>query len=42
MVSHAEATLREFCTSAIWLHQGQAHWFDSIDDALRAHKEHPV
>ncbi len=41
MVSHAEATLREFCTSAIWLHQGQAHWFDDIDDALRAHREHP-
>lgn len=42
MVSHAEATLREFCTSAIWLHQGQAHWFDSIDEALQAHKAHPV
>lgn len=41
MVSHAEATLREFCTSAIWLHRGQAHWFDAIDDALRAHKENP-
>src|SRR5690606_10296467 len=39
MVSHGEGTLREFCTSGIWLHEGQAHWFDDIKDALSAYKE---
>lgn len=39
MVSHAEATLRRFCQSGIWLHEGQAHWFDAIDEALRHYKE---
>lgn len=34
MVSHDEKTLREFCKAGIWLNQGRAHWFDSIDDAL--------
>lgn len=38
MVSHAEATLREFCTAGIWLHEGRAHWFDDIKDALKAYK----
>ncbi len=39
MVSHGEGTLREFCTAGIWLNQGKAHWFDRIDDALKAYKE---
>lgn len=39
MVSHGEGTLRDFCTAGIWLHQGQAHWFDDIEDALSAYKE---
>ena len=39
MVSHGEGTLRQFCQSGIWLNQGQAHWFDHIDDALMAYKE---
>jgi capsular polysaccharide transport system ATP-binding protein len=39
MVSHGEGTLRQFCQAGIWLHEGQAHWFDSIDDALRNYKE---
>lgn len=39
MVSHGEGTLRQFCTAGIWLHKGEAHWFDSIDDALKAYKE---
>lgn len=38
MVSHGEGTLREFCKAGIWLHEGQAHWFDSIDDALREYR----
>jgi len=39
MVSHSESTLRQFCTAGIWLHEGRAHWFDRIDDALKAYKE---
>ncbi|AJQ97335.1 ABC transporter ATP-binding protein [Gynuella sunshinyii] len=38
MVSHGEGTLKQFCTAGIWLHQGKAFWFDSIDDALYAYK----
>jgi capsular polysaccharide transport system ATP-binding protein len=39
MVSHGEGTLKQFCSAGIWLHQGKAHWFDQIDDALKAYKE---
>ena len=39
MVSHGESTLRQFCSAGIWLHEGKAHWFDDIDDALRNYKE---
>lgn len=34
MVSHDENSLKEFCQAGIWLHEGRAHWFDRIDDAL--------
>ncbi|MFO1405043.1 MAG: ABC transporter ATP-binding protein [Azonexus sp.] len=37
MVSHGEGTLKQFCQSGIWLNEGRAHWFDSIDDALKAY-----
>lgn len=39
MVSHQEGTLKEFCSSGIWLHEGHAHWFDDINDALKAYKD---
>ncbi len=39
MVSHGEGTLRQFCSAGIWLHEGQAHWFDDIGDALKHYKE---
>jgi capsular polysaccharide transport system ATP-binding protein len=39
MVSHSDSTLREFCTAGIWLHEGKAHWFDDIGDALKHYKE---
>ena len=39
MVSHGEGTLRQFCTAGIWIHEGRAHWFDQIDDALKAYKD---
>jgi capsular polysaccharide transport system ATP-binding protein len=39
MASHSEGTLREFCQAGIWLHEGQAHWFEDLEDALRNYKE---
>lgn len=39
MVSHSNSTLREFCQAGIWLHDGQAHWFDNIEDALNNYKD---
>ncbi len=39
MVAHGEGTLKRFCQAGIWLHDGQAHWFDHIDDALKAYKD---
>ena len=39
MVSHGESTLRQFCSAGIWIHAGKAHWFDQIDDALKAYKD---
>lgn len=40
MVSHSENALRNFCDAGVWLNDGQAHWFDDIDDALKAYQEH--
>jgi capsular polysaccharide transport system ATP-binding protein len=39
MVSHSDDTLRQFCSAGIWLHEGLAHWFDDINDALKHYKE---
>lgn len=39
MVSHGEGTLKEFCTAGIWLHEGRAYWFDTIDEALKQYKK---
>jgi len=39
MVSHSDGTLRQFCQAGIWLHEGKAHWFDDIEDALKNYKE---
>lgn len=39
MVSHGEGTLRQFCSAGIWIHEGKAHWFDDIGDALKNYKE---
>ncbi|MBK7954976.1 MAG: ABC transporter ATP-binding protein [Candidatus Accumulibacter sp.] len=39
MVSHSESTLKQFCTAGILLEKGRAHWFDDINDALRAYQE---
>jgi capsular polysaccharide transport system ATP-binding protein len=39
MASHGEGTLRRFCKAGIWIHDGKAHWFDQVDDALKAYKD---
>lgn len=39
MVSHGEGTLTQFCQAGIWIDEGKAHWYDQIDDALKAYKE---
>lgn len=39
MVSHENGTLKQFCESGIFLHNGTATWFDKLDDALLAYKE---
>jgi len=39
MVAHDEDTLRQFCHSGILIHGGKAHWFDEINDALKAYKD---
>lgn len=39
MVAHGESTLKQFCSAGIWIHNGKAHWFDQIDDALKAYKD---
>ncbi len=39
MTSHSISTLKQFCTAGIWLTGGQAHWFDNIDDAVKAYSE---
>jgi len=39
MVSHAEGILKDLCQAGIWLHNGEAHWYDDVNDALSAYKE---
>ena len=39
MVSHSEGILRELCQAGIWLHQGQAIWFDNINEAIEAYHQ---
>jgi capsular polysaccharide transport system ATP-binding protein len=34
MATHSEALINSLCDSAIWLRQGEAHWFDSAPEAL--------
>jgi len=37
MVAHQDNILRQFCQAGVWLHEGHAHWFDDIEDALKAY-----
>jgi capsular polysaccharide transport system ATP-binding protein len=38
IVSHSEETIKAFCHSAVWLQDGKAYWFDSVDDAMKEYK----
>lgn len=38
MVSHANATLREYCTSGLVLDDGKATYFDELEDAIALHE----
>jgi len=37
IVSHAEGILRELCDAGIWLNDGEAIWFDDINEAISAY-----
>lgn len=37
MVSHQEGILKDLCQAGIFLHQGQAIWFDDINEAITAY-----
>lgn len=39
MVSHSVGILQDLCQAGIWLNQGQAIWFDKLDDALAAYNK---
>jgi capsular polysaccharide transport system ATP-binding protein len=39
MAAHGESTLRRFCQAGIFLHEGKAHWFDDINEALARYHE---
>ena len=38
MVSHAPATLREFCDTGVLLNRGELVYFDDLDEAIDAHE----
>jgi capsular polysaccharide transport system ATP-binding protein len=37
MVSHSEGILRDLCQAGIWLHRGEAFWYDDINEAIDAY-----
>ncbi|RFA27996.1 polysaccharide/polyol phosphate ABC transporter ATP-binding protein [Alkalilimnicola ehrlichii] len=39
IVSHSEGILKELCQAGLFLRDGHAYWFDSIDDAIAAYHE---
>ena len=39
MVSHSDSMIKQFCTAGIWITDGKAHWFDDVNEALRAYHE---
>ena len=39
IVSHSEGILKELCQAGIYLKNGQAHWYDDINDAIAAYHQ---
>jgi len=39
LVSHGTGLLKQFCKAGVWLSEGKAHWFDDINDAIKAYEE---
>lgn len=39
MAAHNASVLKDFCNAGVWLNNGQAYWFDSIDDAINAYSD---
>lgn len=39
MVSHSEGILKDLCQAGVYLRQGQAIWYDDIDDAIAAYHQ---
>jgi capsular polysaccharide transport system ATP-binding protein len=39
MVSHDEGTLKNFCQKAIWINDGEAVWFDDVNEALKEYRK---
>lgn len=39
MVSHDEGTLKNFCQRAIWINDGEALWFDDVNEALKEYRK---
>ena len=37
IVSHSEAILKDLCQAGIWLNDGDALWFDDVNDAIGAY-----
>jgi len=39
VASHSEKVLKSHCDCALWLLEGRAQWFDSVDEAWREHEK---
>lgn len=39
IVSHAVPILKDLCDAGVYIDQGRAHWFDDINDALKAYQQ---
>lgn len=39
MVSHSEGILKDLCQAGLYLKGGKAHWYDDINDAIKAYHE---
>jgi capsular polysaccharide transport system ATP-binding protein len=39
VASHNEKVVKSHCDCALWLLEGQAQWFDSVDEAWREHQK---